>query len=162
MELQAICKVFNKHSVDYLVIGGDAVNIYGGDRVTYDHDVWVNSSRDNLERLVDALYELEYIKDKNKIAVLDRIYRPVELFKKFKLNKFRLNETDIPLDIFSSNIRYKKFTLCYKRRNTILIDKVEVNFISKKDLIKLKKIAARSKDLLDIKKIDTSPLSLLG
>lgn len=41
---QEFIKLLNKHEVDYLLIGGVAVNLYGYSRSTGDMDIWISSS----------------------------------------------------------------------------------------------------------------------
>ena len=47
------------HDVDFVVVGGYAVAAHGFVRATKDVDVCPNPTRDNLQRLADALAELE-------------------------------------------------------------------------------------------------------
>ena len=51
-------KLLNAHHVEYLLIGGFAVAIYGYPRTTADMDIWVARRRTNTERLVSCLREL--------------------------------------------------------------------------------------------------------
>lgn len=63
-----VCKILNKHSVGYLLIGGTAVALHGYYRLSrqtsgmttekHDLDFWYNSTYDNYFRLLDALEEL--------------------------------------------------------------------------------------------------------
>ena len=55
----AIVDVLNRHDVRYVVIGGYAANVHGAKRPTLDIDVTPQQTRDNLERLVAAMVELE-------------------------------------------------------------------------------------------------------
>lgn len=48
----------DRHGVEYLVVGGFAVQIHGHERTTRDLDIVVERSRENLGRLADALGEL--------------------------------------------------------------------------------------------------------
>jgi len=45
----------NRHAVEYLLVGGEAVIFYGYPRVTGDVDVYYRLTRDNVRRLYDAL-----------------------------------------------------------------------------------------------------------
>jgi hypothetical protein len=55
------CKEFlkslNSNRVEYLLIGGYAVGIYGHIRATNDLDIWVNVSPENAENIMRALRE---------------------------------------------------------------------------------------------------------
>lgn len=48
-----------EHEVLYVVVGGLAATLHGSPHVTFDVDVTPERSRENLERLADALRELE-------------------------------------------------------------------------------------------------------
>lgn len=76
----AVCKVLNKHSVQYLIVGGTAVALHGYFRKSLnssgsfadklDLDFWYNPGYDNYFRLLDALEELgqNVSEFKNEIA----------------------------------------------------------------------------------------------
>jgi hypothetical protein len=54
-----ILRALARHEVDFVVIGGLAVGHHGFVRATKDVDIVPNPSRENLERLLEALEELE-------------------------------------------------------------------------------------------------------
>jgi predicted nucleotidyltransferase len=56
--LERIAAVLLTHGVEFLVIGGQAENLYGSPRVTYDVDLCYRRTPENLERLAAALREL--------------------------------------------------------------------------------------------------------
>jgi len=45
-------RLLNSHEVEYLLVGGYAVGIYGYPRSTGDMDVWVGRTPENATRLV--------------------------------------------------------------------------------------------------------------
>ena len=49
--------LLNRHSVEYLLIGGYAVNLYGFVRATGDMDVFIALNPDNVSRIVAAFHE---------------------------------------------------------------------------------------------------------
>ncbi len=51
-------RLLNARSVDYILLGGLAINIHGYDRLTADIDVCYERSRENVARLVEVLREL--------------------------------------------------------------------------------------------------------
>jgi hypothetical protein len=53
-----LCRLFDAHGVDFLLIGGQAVIAHGYPRLTKDMDLWVRPSRDNGARVLAALAEL--------------------------------------------------------------------------------------------------------
>jgi hypothetical protein len=56
--LLQVAKLFARHRVEFLVIGGQAAVLHGSPLPTYDVDVCYRRTRDNLERLAKALEEI--------------------------------------------------------------------------------------------------------
>jgi hypothetical protein len=54
-----LLRALHAHGVEYIVVGGFAVNAHGVIRVTKDLDIVPNPSDANLERLADTLLDLE-------------------------------------------------------------------------------------------------------
>lgn len=57
--LLRVCSLLNKHSAKYLIVGGHACILHGLVRTTEDVDLLVESSEDNLRKIVAGLSELE-------------------------------------------------------------------------------------------------------
>ena len=57
-ELEQVLGAFERSNVDYVLIGGGAVNVHGLIRATEDIDVMVAPAADNVERLKTALRSL--------------------------------------------------------------------------------------------------------
>lgn len=57
--LEAIIEVFERHEVDYVVIGGEAARARGWPEATEDVDLTPERSKENLSRLADALEDLD-------------------------------------------------------------------------------------------------------
>jgi hypothetical protein len=67
MELDEVMKVlasFERERLDYVVIGGAALNFHGLVRATEDVDIFVRAAANNIERLRRALHSV-YEKDSN-------------------------------------------------------------------------------------------------
>jgi hypothetical protein len=56
---EAILGALERHSVDYVLIGGLAASLHGSPHVTTDVDITPARARENLERLSAALKEME-------------------------------------------------------------------------------------------------------
>jgi hypothetical protein len=50
-DFKEFLKLLNSSSVEYLVIGGYAVNYYGFPRATADLDIWIAVSPENAQRI---------------------------------------------------------------------------------------------------------------
>lgn len=57
--LERFCAVLTAHSVEFIVVGGQAEALMGSARVTYDVDLCYRRTPDNLERLATALGTLK-------------------------------------------------------------------------------------------------------
>jgi len=140
-EFKEFAKLLNDLKVEYLLVGGYAVVLYGYVRYTGDIDFWVNSSRENANRLV---------------AVLDR----------FGFGSLNLNSEDFTkddqiiqlgyppnrIDIITS-VTGLKFSDCYKKRRSFSLDDIQIQTISLDDLKKNKKASGRYKDLDDLENL---------
>jgi predicted nucleotidyltransferase len=57
--LLRVCSLLNKHSAQYLIIGGHACILHGVVRTTEDIDLLVEGSEENLGKVIAALSEME-------------------------------------------------------------------------------------------------------
>ncbi|MFO7708794.1 MAG: hypothetical protein R6V84_11520 [Desulfobacterales bacterium] len=64
MEIQSdfrdLLESFNKHKVEYLIVGGYALAFHGAPRYTGDLDIFINASADNADRILNALKEFGF------------------------------------------------------------------------------------------------------
>ena len=61
--LNRLCDVFEsfqKNEVKYVVIGGIAAVLYGVPRATFDLDIFIESTYDNVQRLLKALLDVDF------------------------------------------------------------------------------------------------------
>lgn len=59
-QLQTVFASFRRNDVKYLVIGGIAAVLYGVPRATFDLDVLIEPTKENAQRLLDALAEIGF------------------------------------------------------------------------------------------------------
>ena len=59
-DFKEFLKSLNSNSVEYLLIGGYAVGIYGHIRATNDLDIWVNVSPENAAKIERTLREFGF------------------------------------------------------------------------------------------------------
>lgn len=57
-EYMRVLKAFEKHDVDYILVGGFAVILFGMQRLTRDIDIFVKMVPENIEKLRKALHAL--------------------------------------------------------------------------------------------------------
>lgn len=135
-------KFLNEHKVRYLLVGGWAVGIYGNPRATKDIDFLIAIDDDNINNL------LKVLKKFGTPTVEKSVFQ-------VKGNVFRMGRSPIQIDILNeaSGIIFKD---CYKRKNIIKTDEIDICVISKEDLIKNKRASGRHRDLADIESFEVS------
>jgi predicted nucleotidyltransferase len=133
--------LLNKHSVDYMIVGGYALAFHGKPRHTGDLDIWINVSEENALRIVRVVNEFGMASlgmtegDFSQKGIITQIgYPPLRIDI--------LNEID-GVD----------FTEAYPNKLIIDIDGLPVNYIGLDDLIKNKQASARNQDIADINEL---------
>ena len=152
MFFRKLFKELEERKIKYMAIGGIAVNLYGYDRNTGDIDIMISFDAENVRKFSEMAASMGL---KPKVPVdLSELADPNkrELWKNEKNMKvFSLYDTNddfIILDIMIQD--YIDFDEAYKTRKVIKETGLEVSLISIDDLIKLKEIASRSRDIGDI------------
>jgi Nucleotidyl transferase of unknown function (DUF2204) len=135
-----LLQLLNESQVEYLIVGGFAVMKYGEPRYTKDLDVWVNNSRQNSVRVVDAL--------RNFGAPLEHDGIDAETFTD-KQVVYQIGVAPVRIDILTG-ITGVEFTDAWKKRVAGTFFGVPVNFISLDDLTTNKQALGRSSDLKDL------------
>ena len=137
---QKFLSLLNSHDVEYLVIGGYAVNFYGYSRYTADLDIWVNRTQKNFTKLIDALEQFGY---KTDALVAKDISKPLI---------FSLGEQPFCIEILSGVVGLQ-FEEVYPRRNFLISEGIEIPFIHLNDLKVNKLLSGRHKDLDDLENL---------
>jgi hypothetical protein len=132
-------EAFNRHQVRYLVIGGTAVRFHGHLRSTNDLDVAVENSKENAHRVYYALNEILG----PQLFKVDDLCRPAQ----------KLRPDYYCLDILTS-VHGVGFDEAFHDKVTVSASGVSIHIISKFHLICSKKVAAREKDLEDIRALE--------
>ena len=131
---------FNAEGVEYLVVGGQAVNAYGAPRLTKDLDLLIRSTASNSERVFKALARFGA-----PIAGLS----PAE-FRDHPDDVFQIGVEPSRIDILQS-ISGVDFDSAWKRRQLFAVeDGLTVPFIALDDLLANKLATGRPQDLADV------------
>ena len=129
------------HDVRFLVIGGYAVVHYSRPRYTGDLDLWVDSTRENAERVVRVLRDFGFQGDDVTTAMITSRKQIIRMgFEPMRLELF----TRIPGVTFARS---------YRRRVMVQMGRMEVPFIGLEDLKQNKKASGRIKDLQDLEEL---------
>ena len=152
MFYEDIFKKFNSDNIQYLVVGGIAVNLHGVPRTTQDLDLMINLEKNNIIKIIKNLTALGY---KPKLPVnpedLANDKKRQEWIDKKNLKAFTFYHEKYPaLEV--------DLLVCYPisyeeaEKNKIIkkADDLIIPLISIKDLIKLKEPVNRKQDISDI------------
>ncbi|MBU1356713.1 MAG: hypothetical protein KJ620_09115 [Candidatus Edwardsbacteria bacterium] len=153
MLYQKIIEKLNDEQVEYLVAGGIAVNLHGYIRATMDLDVLMMLDDVNTSKFIKIVKELGY---KPKVPVtIDDFSDPAkrkEWISKKNMVVFSVYNPDNDMEHVDILLEDKiDFHKAYKRREIIKSGGLMINLISLDDLIRLKEIAGRERDKIDIK-----------
>ena len=140
-EFREFLECLNRANVEYLLVGGFAVNFYGHHRFTEDIDLWIAVSDANFDRLLEAI----------------RLFfgEPLEgLDKKFLQNNESLFLGRVPNRIkVIQNASGVNFNEAFPRRVEGKLEGVPVKVISLTDLKANKRASGRHKDLADLENL---------
>lgn len=155
MNYYEIFKKFNELKIDYLIVGGLAVNLHGVPRMTYDIDIMIKLEKKNILKIIKQLVEWGY---RLKIPVDPMELGDIKKIKKWIKEKgmktinfyhsdFPIAEIDIVID---SPIPYSKL-----KSNAIYvkISEEKLPVINIHDLILIKLEAGRKQDLADVESL---------
>jgi hypothetical protein len=151
--IKNLSQALNKQKVKYMFVGGVAISFYGTPRqsvnlpkdIHYDIDVWYLATNDNFIKLINAISEIspELRTELNKI-----VFDPKRTFIKFNLDEFHFDFLPELVAFY-----HKDFSRCYKNKEIGEIEGVQINIISKKDLLLDKEKLGRDQDLADIENL---------
>ena len=137
-DFKEFLRLLNAHRVEYLLIGGYAVNYHGYPRATADMDIWIAVYPANADRVVAALKEFGF-----DLPELSR-----ELFLQ-PWQIIRLGVPPLRIEI-ATTISGVEFAECYATRVQDMLDGVAVNLIDLEHLRVNKKASGRYQDLADL------------
>jgi len=152
LDYKTIFKELNELGIDYLVVGGLAVNLFGVPRLTYDIDLMILLETENIRKLVNKITQWGY-KPKipaNPMDFADESKRNTWIHEKgmkafnFFSGHLPVGEIDI---VINSPISYKTLK---DRAVVIELQEVRIPVVSIHHLIELKLHAGRKQDLSDV------------
>ena len=140
--LQKIATALDKKQIPYMLIGGQAVLLYGEPRLTRDIDVTLDARVDKLADLLQIIQELKW-----QVLVQD----PEAFVQQTMVLPVLDPETQIRIDFIFSYTPYEHQAM--QRVKKVKIGNVWVRFASPEDLIIHKIIAGRPRDFEDVRGI---------
>jgi predicted nucleotidyltransferase len=146
--LGKIAKALSTANVPYMIIGGQAVLLYGEPRLTKDIDLTVGVGLESLTKIRNVLLEIHL--------------NPLVEREDFTIQTMVLpcqdSETGIRIDVIFSHSPYEQQALDRVRR--INLEGIEVCFAGPEDVVIHKVIAGRPRDLEDVETILLKNLDL--
>jgi tRNA nucleotidyltransferase/poly(A) polymerase len=141
--LKELFRSFQEHEAKYLVIGGIASVLHGVPRATFDLDILIEATPENVERLLNSMIKVglgtALLTDKDKV-----LSNEITIFK----DKVRIDvQTSTP------GISFKE---AWNRKETMKFQGQVFYVLSKADLIASKKAAGRKIDLEDVEALESN------
>ena len=137
--LKELCAFLEGEGIDYMLVGGLAVGLWGPPRATVDVDFPVSFSTDNFASLSRKLRESDRF-----IFVHDR---PMAFEKITLLRAILKSNTSISVDFLFADDEFKREAL--RRKDAIQLSGFSLKIPTPEDLILLNVLSNRPQDLLD-------------
>ncbi|MEO7028978.1 MAG: nucleotidyltransferase [Acidobacteriaceae bacterium] len=134
-----LLSAFNSHGVEYLVVGGHAVNAYTQARFTKDLDVFIRSSQSNTLAVFKSLAAFGAPLD--DMTPSDFVGKPGQYFQ--------IGVEPDRIDVLQS-IAGVEFDETWRDSTIGAVEELPVRFISREHLIANKLAAGRPRDLGDV------------
>ncbi len=138
-----LLQALNQHEVEYLVVGGYAVNFHGYRRTTGDIDLWIKPDNDNKVKIIAVLKEMEV--DETMLEQLSAFDFTESLVFSDGVEPFKID--------FLTHISNVKFDEVWDKRIVSEIDGIEIPYIDLKNLLLSKFTTDRLKDKIDIEEL---------
>ena len=134
-------KALNDHQVQYIMVGGFAVNMNGYIRATKDSDLWLKDTLENRRNFREAYAALGF-GDFPSFETMDFVPGWTQFYI----------ANGIILDIMTSmkGLENKSFDECYDDARVADLDGIRVPFLHINDLLANKKAVGRPRDQTDI------------
>lgn len=144
-EMLLLLQSFEKHQVNYLIVGGFAVNRYGYIRTTGDLDIYLKDTKENRQNLIFALDEMGYGKydvllDVPIIAGYCEVVMDDGMYADLM--------TDIP------GLDKHKFDEYFQMATIDIINGISARFLHYNHLLENKRATNRPKDQLDVLELE--------
>ena len=138
-------KVLHNNQVQYILIGGYAINFHGYQRFTGDLDIWLNDTLENRKKLKQAFIDCD-IGDFPMVETMQFVAGWTE---------FYLNN-GLSLDILTEMKGLENYTFneCFGMASVAEIDNIPIPFLHINQLIENKKTVNRPKDQLDVNALE--------
>ena len=137
-------QLLNKHKVEYVLLGGMAVNIYGYRRSTGDMDLFVNPTEANHKRLKKVHSEFGML--------MGEMEKLENFTNTTKYDVYTFGVSPIQIDVMTA-CKGITFGEAYSQSQEYQVNKISIKVISFDTLLKSKNATNRTRDLADIEEL---------
>jgi hypothetical protein len=145
LDAEHIFAVLDAHKVEYVVIGGIAVQAHGHVRMTNDVDLIPSPTPENLERLAEALVELDA-----RVLNSGSEHLPIDARMLPRATLWQLSTRHGDMDLLHDAPGAAPFSQLRERALVIALGGHPIPIAGRDDLIKMKRATGRPVDLADI------------
>jgi hypothetical protein len=141
-----------RHEVEYVTVGGIAIQAHGGQRVTQDLDVAIAASADNLDRLARALADL----DARILGPDGQRSRSVPSAALLASgDQWHLVTAYGRLDVLTLPAHLGPFADMRARAHDVPLGEMSVPIAHRDDLLEMKRASGRPQDLADVRLLES-------
>ena len=143
-DFKEFVELLNKHNVEYLIVGGYAVGIYGYPRYTGDLDIWINATMGNARKVVKVLDDFGF----SSFGITEADFTKPG-------NVIQMGYPPFRIDVLTT-IDGVEFENCYQNKMIVQHDEITLNVIGMSDLKTNKQASGRLKDIEDLENLKNS------
>jgi hypothetical protein len=151
-DARELFRALASHEVEYVIVGGIAIQAHGGQRVTRDLDVVIATSTENVARLAAALADLDA-----------RILGPNGERSRSVPNAALLGSSDQwhlvtdqgLLDVLTLPAHLGSFEDVRARAHKVALGHLTIPVAHREDLLRMKRAAGRPQDLADVRLLES-------
>ncbi len=141
-DFRDLLALFNKHEVEYILVGGYALAFHGAPRYTGDMDLFVHADSPNASRIMDALTEFGFGSVGLSATDFERPNMVIQL-----------GVPPVRVDIITS-LTGLTWEDAWTHRATGRYGEIPVFFLGRRQFIANKKAVGRKRDLADLEALD--------
>ena len=144
--LENFILTFNTYKVEYIAVGGVAVNHHGYSRASNDIDFWYKPTIENFEKIISALNKLGY--DTKDLSSM--VFDAEKTILRLPLDYFKVELLPVLYEGMKSDESRRDFKNSLTRCEENNIGNTSFKVLGFEDLLYYKERSGRPKDLLDI------------
>jgi len=141
-DMKEFIELLEKYQVEYVLVGGFAVNYYGYIRTTQDIDILIFPSSNNAKKMMDVLEEFGF----GKAGITGDMFETAG-------TAIHLGVEPNRIDLLT-NLKGVSNEEVFERKKRVIYKKNHINIISLSDLLECKRCSDRLKDLADVDELE--------